>query len=308
MQLGYIPRMRIKHTSSDTIGQIYIPGINWTMMVIVIGLVLSFRSSSALATAYGISVSGTMLIDTLLLAVVARALWPGWRRWVLPLCGAFLVIDLAFLVANGAKILQGGWFPVVLGSLLFTLLRTWRRGRQLLHDEVQKEGIRLDAFIPGLMLAPPVRVPGTAVFLTSDKGVVPHALMHNLKHNKVLHERNVFLTAETLAVPYAPKEGRLKMESIGDEFYRVVVRFGFMEMPDVPLALMRSCDQGGIHFDPMDTTYFVSRETIVASARRGMPIWRDKLFALMHRNAAPANQFFRIPGNRLVELGAQVEI
>ena len=309
MQLGYMPRMKIKHTSSDTIGQIYIPGINWTMMVIVIGLVLSFRTSTALATAYGISVSATMLIDTLLLAIVARALWPGWRNWVLPLCGMFVVIDAAFLFANGAKILQGGWFPVVLGTILFTLLRTWRRGREILREEMQKEGIRLDSFLPGLMLAPPVRVEGTAVFMTSDKGVVPHALLHNLKHNKVLHARNVFLTVETLTVPYAAKDKRLQMEAIGDGFYRVIVRFGFMETPDVPLALMRSCDhEDGILFDPMETTYFVSRETIVANAHRGMPVWRDKLVALMHRNAAPANQFFRIPGNRLVELGAQVEI
>ncbi|MCR6663550.1 MAG: potassium transporter Kup [Luteimonas sp.] len=309
MQLGYIPRMRIKHTSRDTIGQIYIPAVNWSMMVIVIALVLGFRSSSSLATAYGISVSMTMLIDTVLLAIVARALWPQWRRWVLPLCVLFLVIDIAFVIANGAKILQGGWFPVVLGLTLFTLLRTWRRGREMLREEMQKGGIPLDAFIPGLMLAPPVRVEGTAVFMSSDKGVVPHALLHNLKHNKVLHERNVFLTVETLTVPYAGKGRRLKTESIGDDFYRVTVRFGFMETPDVPLALMSSCDQAdGIHFDPMETTYFVSRETIVANKHRGMPIWRDKLFAVMHRNAAPANQFFRIPGNRLVELGAQVEI
>ncbi|OHE84417.1 MAG: potassium transporter Kup [Lysobacterales bacterium RIFOXYD1_FULL_69_11] len=306
MQLGYIPRMQIKHTSSDTIGQIYIPGINWMMMVIVILLVLTFRTSSNLATAYGISVSMTMLIDTLLLAMVARALWPRWRLWVLPLCVVFLVADVGFVIANGAKILQGGWFPVALGIILFTLLRTWRRGRKLLRDEIQKEGIRLGAFLPGLMLAPPVRVPGTAVFLTADPDVVPHALMHNLKHNKVLHERNVFLTVETLDVPYAHR--RLKMEAIGDEFHRVIVRFGFMETPDVPLALMRSCDQGGIYFDPMDTTYFASRETIVAMAKRGMPIWRDRLFAVMHRNAASATGFFRIPGNRLVELGAQVEI
>jgi KUP system potassium uptake protein len=309
MQLGYMPRMRIKHTSSDTIGQIYIPAINWTMMVIVIGLVVSFRSSSALATAYGISVSATMLIDTLLLVIVANALWPTWRRWVLPLCVVFVFVDVAFLVANGVKVLQGGWFPVVLGIVLFTLLRTWRRGRQILREEMQKEGIRLDTFIPGLMLAPPVRVEGTAVFMTSDKGVVPHALLHNLKHNKVLHERNVFLTVETLTVPQADRDRRMKIEPIGDGFHRVTVRFGFMETPDVPLALMSSCDQvDSIHFDPMETTYFVSRETIVANRHRGMPVWRDKLFALMHRNAAPANQFFRIPGNRLVELGAQVEI
>jgi KUP system potassium uptake protein len=158
------------------------------------------------------------------------------------------------------------------------------------------------------MLAPPVRVPGTAVFMTAQKGVVPHALLHNLKHNKVLHERNVFLTVDTLKVPYAPRDKRLKIDSIGDDFYRVLIQFGFMETPDVPLALMRSCDQGGIYFDPMDTTYFASRETVVASAHRGMPVWRDRLFAFMHRNAAPATGFFRIPGNRLVELGAQVEI
>ncbi len=308
MQLCYIPRMRIMHTSRETIGQIYIPAINWSMMVIVIGLVLGFGSSAALATAYGVSVSLTMLIDTLLLAIVARTLWPRWRKWAIPLCAVFFVMDLGFVIANGAKIPDGGWFPLVLGIVLFTLLRTWRRGRQLLHDEIRKEGIQLDSFLPGLMLAPPVRVPGTAIFLTADPGVVPHALMHNLKHNKVLHQRNVFLTVETLSTPYAPVHRKLQIQPIGDDFHRVLVRFGFMETPDVPLALMRSCDEEGIYFDPMDTTYFASRETIVAEAHRGMPVWRDRLFALMHRNAAPATGFFHIPGNRLVELGSQVEI
>ena len=308
MQLGYIPRMRILHTSHDTIGQIYIPGINWGLALMVFGLVLAFRSSSNLAVAYGISVSGTMLIDTLLLALVARTLWPRARHGIVALCAVFFVIDLGFVVANGAKLMQGAWFPVVLGIALFTMMRTWRRGRELLRDEVRKDGIRIDTFLPGLMLAPPVRVPGTAVFLTADPTVVPHALMHNLKHNKVLHERNVFLHVETLPVPYAAAGQRLKIEPVGDEFYRIHVRFGFMETPDVPLALMRSCDHGGVYFDPMDTTFFASRETIVATANRGMPVWRDKLFAFMHRNAAPASNFFRIPGNRLVELGAQVEI
>lgn len=308
MQLGYIPRMQVRHTSKDTIGQIYVPGINWLMMVTVIALVLAFRSSTNLASAYGVSVSGTMLIDTLLLALLARATWTRARWWVLPVCAVVVVIDLGFLVANGAKFFHGAWFPIALGLLVFTMLRTWRRGRELLHEEVRKEGIQLDSFLPGLMLAPPVRVPGTAVFLTADKNVVPHALLHNLKHNKVLHERNVFLTVETLNVPYAPKEKRLRIDAIGDEFYRVVIKFGFMETPDVPQALMHSCDRGGPFFDPMETTYFASRETIVARAHRGMPVWRDKLFAVMHRNAAPATGFFRIPGNRLVELGAQVEI
>ena len=310
IQLGYLPRLHIKYTSKDTIGQIYVPSVNLMLYLAVVVLVLSFQSSGALATAYGLSVTGTMLIDTLLLAIVAYTRWPDSRRWVLPLCGVFLVIDLAFLFANGAKLVTGigAWVPLFIGIAAFTMMRTWRRGRELLHGEVQKDGIRLDTFLPGLMLAPPVRVPGTAIFLTADKGVVPHALLHNLKHNKVLHERNVFLTVETMTVPYAPKKKRLKIEPIGDDFYRVVISYGFAETPDVPQALMGSCDQGGVYFDPMETTYFASRETVVARRQGGMPIWRDKLFAAMHRNAAPATGFFRIPGNRLVELGAQVEI
>ncbi|HWS77637.1 MAG TPA: potassium transporter Kup [Thermomonas sp.] len=310
IQLGYLPRLQIRHTSSDTIGQIYVPAINWMLLAAVIVLVLVFRSSTNLATAYGLSVTGTMLIDTLLLAVVAYIRWPDARRWVLPLCAVFLLIDLAFLIANGDKLRTGigAWVPLFIGVFAFTMMRTWRRGRELLHHEIRKEGIQLDSFLPGLMLAPPIRVPGTAVFMTADKGVVPHALLHNLKHNKILHERNVFLTVDTLTVPYASKAERLKITPIGNDFHRVVIKFGFMETPDVPQALMRSCDQCDLTFDPMDTTYFASRETIVARARGGMPIWRDKLFALMHRNAAPATGFFRIPGNRLVELGAQVEI
>ncbi len=310
IQLGYLPRLAIKYTSKETIGQIYVPSINLMLLLAVIVLVLVFRSSGALATAYGLSVTGTMLIDTLLLAVVAYTRWPDSRKWVLPLCGLFLLIDIAFLIANGAKLFSGigAWVPLFIGIVAFLMMRTWRRGRELLHAEVQKDGIKLDSFLPGLMLAPPIRVPGTAIFMTADQGVVPHALLHNLKHNKVLHERNVFLTVETLNVPYAPKEKRLKIYAIGDDFYRVVISYGFTETPDVPQSLMGSCDKGGIYFDPMETTYFASRETIVASARRGMPVWRDKLFAVMHRNAAPATGFFRIPGNRLVELGAQVEI
>ena len=308
MLLGYIPRMRITHTSRSTIGQIYIPGVNWMLMVLVIGLVLTFRTSANLAVAYGISVSMTMLIDTLLLALVATKLWPMHRNWVIPLCVLFFFIELAFVIANGAKILQGAWFPVVLGLVLFTLLRTWRRGRELLRAEIQKEGIQLDSFLPGLMLSPPVRVPGTAVFLTADKGVVPHALLHNLKHNKVLHERNVFLTVDTSTLPYIGHDQRMRVSTIGEDFHRVVLKYGFMETPDVPQALMESSDHCELIFDPMETTYFASRETVVAGAQRGMPVWRDKLFALMHRNAAPATGFFRIPGNRLVELGAQVQI
>ena len=307
MQLGYIPRMAIKHTSHETIGQIYVPWINWVLMVAVITVVLMFRTTDALASAYGVSVSGTMLIDTMLLALVARGTWSNTRRWVLPLCLLFALVEVAFLVANGVKFLEGAWFPLALGLLVFTLLRTWRRGRELLHAEIRKEGIQLDSFLPGLMLAPPARVPGTAIFLTGQAGMVPHALLHNLKHNKVLHERNVVLTVETMTSPTVPAGARLEIHTIGDDFYRVTVRYGFMETPDVPLALMR-CERDDLCFDPMDTTYFASRESIVSGPRRGMPVWRDHVFAFLHRNAAPATDFFRIPTTRLVELGAPVEI
>ena len=310
IQLGYLPRLRIVYTSRDTMGQVYVPSINWMLFGAVVVLVLSFRSSGALATAYGLSVTGTMLIDTLLLAIVAYTRWPDTRKWVLPLCVMFLFIDLAFLVANGAKLFSGigAWVPLFIGISAFILMRTWRRGRELLRDAVQNEGIQLETFLDGLMLSPPVRVPGTAIFLTADKGVVPQALMHNLKHNKVLHERNIFLTVDTLKVPYAPRFERLRITTIGDNFYRVVIKFGFMEDPDVPQALMQTADCSEICVDPMDTTYFASRETVLASAHRNMPVWRDKLFALMHRNAAPATGFFHIPGNRIVELGTQVQL
>ena len=309
MQLGYIPRMRVLHTSKETIGQIYVPAINWSMLVVVVALVIGFGSSSALAAAYGVSVSMTMLIDTVLLAIVARALWPSWRLWVLPLCAVFLLVDLAFVTANLAKVPQGGWFPLLLGLVLFTLLRTWRRGRLLLRARIREHGEKLDDFLPGLLLAPPARVPGTAVFLTADKGVVPQALVHNLKHNKVLHERNVVLSVDTLAVPYAQRTERLKVQGIGDGWFRVTLRFGFMETPDVPVALMAASDDGGeLWVDPTETTYFTSRETVVPGVRHGMALWREKLFTAMHRNAAPASSYFRIPGDRLVELGTPVEI
>jgi KUP system potassium uptake protein len=308
IQLGYLPRMAIRHTSRTTMGQIYIPSINWMLMLAVIATVIGFGSSTALATAYGVSVTGTMLITSIILIVAmrARAALPAWLFW--PLAAVFVLVDVAFLAANLVKFMDGAWFPIALGVVVFTLLRTWGRGRQLLQAEILKDGIRLDSFLPGLMLAPPARVPGTAVFLTAQTGIAPKALLHNLKHNKVLHERNVLLTVETRAVPHIAAAERLSIETIGDDFHRVTVRYGFMETPDVPLALMRASDHDGLCFDPMDTTYFASRESIVATPRRGMPAWRDHLFAFLHRNAAPATDFFRIPTTRLVELGAPVEI
>ena len=309
MQLGYIPRMKVRHTSKETIGQIYIPAVNWSMLVVVVALVIGFGSSSALAAAYGVSVSMTMLIDTVLLAIVAHVLWPRWQLWVVALCGLFLLADLAFVTANLAKVPQGGWFPLLLGLVLFTLLRTWRRGRLLLRQRIREHGEKLDEYLPGLMLAPPQRVPGTAVFLTADRGVVPQALLHNIKHNHVLHQRNVVLTVDTLAVPYAPREKRLEVRGIADGWYRVTLRFGFMETPDVPVALMAASDDyGELWIDPADTTYFTSRETVVPGVRHGMALWRERLFTAMHRNAAPASSYFCIPGDRLVELGTPVEI
>ena len=307
IQLGYLPRMAIRHTSRVAIGQIYIPSINWMLMLAVIATVIGFGSSTALATAYGVSVTGTMLITSIILIVAyrERAAIPRWLFW--PLATLFVLVDVAFLFANLVKFMDGAWFPILLGVVFFTLLRTWRRGRQLMGQEIVKEGLKLDTFLPGLMLAPPARVPGTAVFLSAQPGIVPKALLHNLKHNKVLHERNVVLTVETTANPSVPASARLEIHTIGDDFYRATVRYGFMETPDVPLALMR-CERDDLCFDPMDTTYFASRESIVPGPRRGMPIWRDRVFAFLHRNAAPATDFFRIPTTRLVELGAPVEI
>ena len=308
MQLGYLPRMSVRHTSRLAMGQIYVPTINWLLMLGTIATVLGFGSSTALATAYGVSVVGTMLITSILLVVAMRRRppLPGGVFW--PLVAVFLAVDIAFLGANLVKFLDGAWFPILLGIIVFTVLRTWRRGRELLRAELVKDGIRLDTFLPALMLSPPARVPGTAVFLTGQDGIVPKALLHNLKHNKVLHERNILLTVETRPVPFVSPADRLRIAPIADEFYRARVRYGFMETPDVPLALMRACDHGPLTFDPMDTTYFTSRESLVTRPRRGMPIWRDKLFSVMHRNAAPATDFFRIPGTRLVELGAPIEI
>jgi KUP system potassium uptake protein len=308
IQLGYLPRMHIRHTSQATIGQIYIPSINWMLMAAVIATVIGFGSSTALATAYGVSVTGTMLITSILLIVVlrTRAALPGYVFW--PLSALFVLVDVAFLFANLVKFREGAWFPIALGLVVFTVLRTWGRGRKLLQAEIYKGGIRLDAFLTALKVAPPARVPGSAVFLTAQQGVVPKALLHNLKHNKILHERNVLLTVETAAVPFIEPPARLQIDAIGDGFYRARLRYGFMEAPDVPAALLGGGAGAGLAFDAMDTTFFASRESICATPRRGMPLWRDRLFGFMHRNAAPATDFFRIPPTRLVELGSPVEI
>ena len=306
MLLGYIPRLTIRHTSASAQGQIYVPAVNRILLVLVVLLVLAFRSSTRLAAAYGVSVSGTMLIDTLLLMIVAYNSWRDTRWRVLPIAALLLLVDLSFLGANVVKFLDGAWVPVALGVLAFTAMRTWRRGRMLVAESLANQQLELDVFLRSLVAHPPHRVPGTAIFLTPNAHHVPHALLHNLKHNKVLHERNVILSVRTLDSAYAETDERCATEDLGDGFVRIALRFGFAEEPDVPAALTKGIC--GLSFDMMDTTFFSSRETLVAAEHVGMPIWRDKIFAFMARNASAATDFFRIPGNRLVELGTKVEI
>jgi KUP system potassium uptake protein len=308
MSLGYSMRMPVVHTSREMSGQIFVPWVNRMLMVLVFGAVLGFRSSDNLGAAYGIAVTGTMTMTTLLALVVARRHW-HWNWVVLIPVGILLMtLDLAFFGANALKIAHGGWFPLVLGVWIFIVMTTWRRGRELVIREIKQSGLALEPFIENISEHPPLRVPGTAVFLTANQNAVPHALLHNLKHNKVLHERNVLLTVETLETPTADPGERIEITELGGDFYGLSLRFGFAEDPNIPKALSK-CSKMGLPFDMMDTTFFLSRETIVADARRpGMALWRDKLFAFMARNALPATAFFQIPGNRLIELGAQVEI
>ncbi|HEX6613328.1 MAG TPA: potassium transporter Kup [Rhodanobacteraceae bacterium] len=307
IQLGYVPRMRIVHTSRMLSGQVFVPWINGMLLVLVVLAVIGFRSSENLGAAYGIAVTGTMVVTTLLALIVERRLW----RWpwlaIVATAAVFLCIDLAFFGANLIKVEHGGWFPLVLGLVVFIVMTTWRRGRELLLRELRQSGLALQPFIESIAQHPPHRVPGTAVFMTANANAVPHALLHSLKHYKVLHERNVILSVETLETPVADADERIELQDLGHAFHAMTLRFGFAETQDVPAALA-GCAIHGRGFDMMDTTFFLSRETIVASPRAGMALWRDKLFAIMSRNALAATAFFRIPGNRLVELGTQVEI
>ena len=308
MSLGYSMRMPIVHTSREMSGQIFVPWINAFLLVMVLLAVFGFRSSENLSAAYGIAVTGTMSITTVLALFVARHQW-GWRVPSLLVVGAVLLtIDIAFFSANLIKVEYGGWFPLVLGLCVFVVMTTWRRGRELVVREIKQGGLALSPFIDNISEHPPLRVPGTAVFLTANQNSVPHALLHNLKHNKVLHERNVMLTVEILESPVAEAEERIHLTPLGSDFYGLELRFGFAEDPNIPLALSK-CAKSGLPFDLMDTTFFLSRENIVADKRRpGMALWRDRLFAFMSRNALPATAFFQIPGNRLIELGTQLEI
>jgi len=306
IQLGFVPRLRITHTSESAAGQIYIPLVNWALMIMVLVLVVTFRSSSNLAAAYGIAVTGAMLIDTVLIAVVLITMW-NWNRIVVGLLLiVFFTVDLGYFGSNLTKIPAGGWFPLLVGAIAFIFLTTWAKGRQLMISRMNEASLPMEIFIKSAATSA-ARVPGTAVFMTSSASGVPHALLHNLKHNKVLHERVILLTVRIEDVPYVPETKRVELKDYGSGFYRVKLRYGFMEEIDVPSALgqLEGC---GPACKMMDTSFFLARQTLLASSRPGMAIWREKLFAWMLRNAESAMEFFKLPTNRVVELGSQVEI
>ncbi len=305
MQLGFSPRLQVQHTSESEIGQIFLPAINWLLLAAVIALVLGFGSSSNLAAAYGIAVTGTMLITNLLAFVVARSQW-GWKTWQAALCILpFVLIDVAFFSANSIKIADGGWFPLIFGLAVFAVLSTWKRGREVLHQKLGQDVIDLSFFIESLALGGATRVPGTAVFLTGRPRGVPRAMLHSLKHYKVLHERMVIVTIRIFDVPYVPEIDRVEVHNLGESFWQVTVQYGFKDEPDLPAALAL-CAPVGLEFDMMDTSFFLGRETLIPRFGEDMAYWRVLLFTTMFRNASSLTDFFKIPSNRVVELGSQV--
>ena len=307
IQLGYCPRLVIDHTSHHEMGQVYVPQVNWALMVCTILIVIGFGSSTALAAAYGIAVTLTMVITALLLQVVARERW-GWHPLVAAaVTGVFLVIDLAFFGANALKIAHGGWLPLVIGWLIFTLMTTWKTGRQIVAQRLTARALPIEDFLARVEATQPTRVPGTAVFMTAQPRGTPPALAHNLRYNKVLHQHVVTLMVTTQPVPHVPPKEQVTVKALGQGVFDVVVRYGFMEDPNVPDALARAC-QHGLEVDDGDVTYFLGRETLIVTKAPGMALWRERLFVLMARNAVRATTFFRLPPERVVELGVQVEI
>ena len=307
IQLGYLPRLNIQHTSVQDTGQIYIPFVNWGLFVAIVLAVVMFRSSSNLAAAYGIAVTLDMLITTVLTFFVIRY---GWK-YPLALCvaatGWFFVVDLAFFSSNLLKLFAGGWFPLVIGGVVFTLMMTWKQGRHLLAEKQAAESIDLPSFLDAVFVSPPVRVSGTAVFLISDTGTVPNALLHNLKHNKVLHEQNLFVTVRSHEVPWIGLDRRLEVEPLGHDCWKVIIHYGFKNDPDVPKALQLLRGRG-CELEPMVTSYFLSRDTVIPTIGSGMAPWREKLFAQMHHNAGAAADFLNLPSNAVIELGSKIEI
>ena len=311
IQLGYLPRLRIDHTSVRETGQVYVPFVNWALYGCVVFAVVVFGSSGALASAYGIAVTIDMTITTVMTFFVIRYAWRLPPVLCVAATGTFFVVDVTFLAANVVKVLEGGWFPLVIGAAMFTLMATWKQGRALLAERLRDEAIDLPSFIESIFVSPPQRVPGTAVFLHAERGATPFALLHNLKHNKVLHEQNLFVTVVQHEVPWIGFERRMQVEPLGHDCWQVLLNFGFKNDPDVPEAL-KLLAQHGVQLDDMETSYFLSRDSVAPALRarggRGMARWREKLFASMHRNAAAAADFLNLPANRIVELGTKVEL
>lgn len=308
IQLGYVPRMKILHTSDLAIGQIYIPVVNWMLLVIILCIVLGFKSSENLAAAYGLAVTATMLVTTILASVVMTKLW-GWNKWLVSLIiGVFFIVDIGFFGASLLKIEQGGWLPIGIGGVLFFLLMTWYKGRMIVKDRTAADGIPLMPFLQGLLAHPPHRVSGTAIYLTGNDTLVPVSLLHNLKHNKVLHERTIFLNFVTLDVPYVENKTRVEVKEAGGGLYLAKATYGFNETPDVKAVLLEIGRTHDMTFELMDTSFFLARETVVPTQLPGMSVWRERVFAWMHQNAAKPTDFFSIPANRVVELGTKIEI
>lgn len=307
IQLGFCPRISIKHTSSHEIGQIYIPSINWLMFFGVIWLVLTFKHSSNLASAYGIAVTGTMVITTILAFEVARKKWMWSLAKSSLIFGSFLIMDLAFFGANAVKITHGGWVPLVIGGLIYLLMTTWQKGRKILFMSLKKRSMSVEDFCQKLLREPPIRVPGTALYLSGDPWGIPVPMLHNLKHNKVLHQRVAILTISTREIPIVAKKDRVVIQEIIPNFYRILVHYGFMETPKMK-HILEACRQRDIHFKLEETTFVLGRETIIAEGYSGMSVWREKLFALMSKNSQRPTAFFKIPPNQVIEVGIQVEI
>jgi KUP system potassium uptake protein len=307
IQLDYLPRMQVQQTSAKEIGQIYIPGANLVLLFVIIAVVIGFGSSSRLASAYGVAVTGTMLVTTFLTFFVVRFGWGYPLALCIAATGFFIVVDAAFFSSSLLKIVEGGWFPLALGAIVFIVMTTWRRGRVLAIAAQRRTSIPLGPFLESLSAHPPIRVTGTAVFMAGDPEGVPNALLHNLKHFKVLHERVVFLTVVTRNVPWVPASERIVVEPLGRGFYRLMVDFGFMDRPDVS-AVLDLCRDCGLVFDLMQTTFFLSRTTVIPTRREGMALWRESLFAAMARNARTAADYYNIPANCVIELGTKIEI
>ena len=307
IQMGYLPRLRILHTSVRDTGQIYMPFINWGLFAVIVLAVVMFRSSSNLAAAYGIAVCTDMLITTILTFYVVRYRWK-YPLWLcLASTGVFFVVDFAFFASNLMKLFAGGWFPLVIGGVVFTFMMTWKQGRQILNDKIRADAIDLPSFLDAVFVSPPARVEGTAVFLTAEPGTVPNALLHNLKHNKVLHEQNLFVTVRNHEIPWIGMGKRLEVISLGHHCWQVIVNYGFKNDPDLPKALQQIKSRG-CELEVMTTSYFLSRDVIVPTIGGGMAVWREKLFAQMHHNASGAADFLNLPNNSVVELGSKIEI